>query len=150
MPHTWMSHTTHVNESCHTGARPARIRLPSHSFGIFPSHPYGMNESCSAYESVTSRIYVCRDAFMIMYESRHTLCMSHVTPTNEICRRYWWVMSHQRTQHVMPTQWNMSRVDGRIMFTHEWGMSRLRNAICHTYRRVMFTYIWGMSHVRVR
>ena len=69
MSHIWMSHVTHMNESCHTYEW-----VMSH---IWMRHVTNMNESCHTYECVMSHIW-----------------MSHVTHMNESCQTYEWVMSH--------------------------------------------------------
>jgi len=49
MSHIWMSHVTHMNDSCHTYER-----VMSH---IWTSHVTHMNESCHTYEWVMSHIW---------------------------------------------------------------------------------------------
>ena len=65
MPHTWISHATHMNQSCHTSAWHARIRLPSHScnfFGVFHMMTVidaceWVNEPWHAYERIMADIW---------------------------------------------------------------------------------------------
>ena len=52
MSHTWTSHVTHMNESCHTYER-----VMSH---IWTSHVTHMNESCHTYERVMSHKWMRR------------------------------------------------------------------------------------------
>ena len=69
MSHIWMSHVTHMNESCHT--------YEWVMWHIWMSHVTHMNESCHTYKWVTSHIW-----------------MSYVTHMNESCHKYERVMSH--------------------------------------------------------
>ena len=68
LSHIWMSHVTHMNESCHTYEW-----VMSH---IWMSHVTHMNEVCHTYEWVLSQIW-----------------MSLVTHMIESCHTYEWVMS---------------------------------------------------------
>ena len=83
MSHIWMSHVTHVNESCHICEW-----VMSHIWMSLVTH---MNQSCHMCEWVMSHIW-----------------MSHVTCVNEPCHTYEWVMSHVWMGHV--THMNSSRV----------------------------------------
>ena len=111
MSHMWLSHVTHMNESCHTYEW-----VMSH---IWMSPVTHTNESCHTYEWVMSHIW-----------------MSHVTHTNESCHTHegvtphlteskqtapphptntykWVIMTpHTRTSHV--TRKNESRHTRRI------------------------------------
>jgi len=69
MSHIWMSHVTHVNESCQSYEW-----VMSH---MWMSHVNHMNESC----------YTCEWVMSIIW-------MSHVTHVNESCHTYECVMSH--------------------------------------------------------
>jgi len=73
--HTWTSHGTHVNESCHT--------YEWVMSNIWMRHVTPMNESCHTYEQERSHIR-----------------MSHVKHMNELWHTYEWVMSHLWTSHV--------------------------------------------------
>jgi len=77
MSQTWMSHVTHMNESCHTYEW-----VMSH---IWMSHVTQVVDSCHTYELVISHIW-----------------MSHVTHMNESCHTYAWVMSHTHTVFPLP------------------------------------------------
>ena len=67
--HTWRSHYTHMNESCHT-----HERLTSYTWMSRVTH---VNDSCHIHQRVMSHIWT-----------------SHVTQMNESCHIYEWVMSH--------------------------------------------------------
>ena len=91
----WMSHVTHMNESCHTCEW-----VMSH---IWMSHVTHVNESCHICEWVMSHIW-----------------MSHVTHVNESCHTYEWVMSHIWMSHVTRMsesshayEWDMSHLFAR-------------------------------------
>ena len=75
MAHIWMSHVTHMEESCHTYGW-----VMSH---IWMSHVTHMEESCHTYGWVMSHIW-----------------MSYVTHMDESCHTYGWVMSHMWMSHV--------------------------------------------------
>jgi len=148
MAHIWKSHVTRMIESCHTYEW-----VTSH---IRMSHVTHTNES----RHTNGGIPWC---FLIMYKSRHTLCMSHVPPTNEMSNKQIWM------SHVTPTNaaWHVyqmkyvARMEESIescslsneaCYTYEWGTSSLlmshathTNESCHTYDCVM-AHTW-MSHV---
>jgi len=75
MSHIWMSHVTHMNESCHTYEW-----VMSHIQMSYVTH---MNESCHTYRWVMSHIW-----------------MSHVTHMNESWHTYRWVISQIQMSHV--------------------------------------------------
>jgi len=147
MSHIWMSHVTHMNESCH----------------IWIRHVTNMNESWHTYEPVMSHIWMSHVTHMnwlchICAWVMSHIWISHVTHTNESCHTYERVMSHIWTSHV--THMNESchtyeRVMSHIWIsdvTHicEWVMSHVwishsthMNELCHTYE-------WVMSHIGIR
>jgi len=81
MSHIWMSHVTHMHESCHTYEL-----VMSH---IWMSHVTHMNESCHTYEWVKSNIW-----------------MSHVTHMNESCHTYEWVIPYMHTIYIQVCRWH--------------------------------------------
>jgi len=98
MSHIWMSHVTHMNESCHTYEW-----VMSHTW---MGHVPHMNESCPTWpcwERMENHLHDrChyRNASH-MNESCHTyawdttqIWMSHVTHMRETWHKYEWVMSH--------------------------------------------------------
>jgi len=100
MSHIWMSHVTHMNESCHTYEW-----VMSH---IRMSHVTHMNESCHAYEWVmtdmqydpVSRVMDPIDLYiyiyMYIYICIYVYKLSHVHATWHIFHvRYAWVMTHE-------------------------------------------------------
>ena len=129
MSHTWMSHVTYMNESCHTCGRSwFLVWLPSSStfHGTLRFTRTHMNESRHTYEWVTSHIWMRHVAHM--NESHHTyewdtshtyewvtshIWMSHVTRTNESRHTYEWVTSHTWMSHV--THANESRHTHALM-----------------------------------
>ena len=78
MSQLWMSHVTHMNESCHT--------YQWVMSQLWMSHVTHTNESCHTYRWVMSQLW-----------------MSHVTHTNESCHTYRWVMSQIWMSHVTHT-----------------------------------------------
>jgi len=97
MSHIWMSHVTHTDESCHTHGW-----VMSH---IWMSHVTHMDESCHTYGGVMSHIWM--SPVTHMDESCHTygwvmshIWMSHVTHMDESCHTYGWVMSQIYMSHV--------------------------------------------------
>ena len=77
MSHVWMSHVTHMNESC---------------------HPYEWVMSCigMSHESRHANVVVTDTYEWVMSH----IWMSHVTRMNESCHPYEWVMSHIWISHV--------------------------------------------------
>jgi len=150
----FLSHVTHMNESC--------LTYEWVMSQICMSHVTYMNASCHTYEWVLSHIWMRRVSHMNechksmslitdMNESCHTyewvmsyVWMSHVTYTNESCHTYDWVMSHVQLSHA-------TRMD-ESCHTYERGMSHVwislvtyMNESCHAYGWVM-SHTW-MSHV---
>jgi len=131
MSHIWMSHVTHMSESCHT----------------WMSHVTHMNHSCHTYEWVMSHIRMSHVTHMS--ESCHTcewvishMWMSHVMHMNESCQTCEWVMSHMWMSHVKHV--NESCHTYKWVTPYGYGMSHLCmshathiNMSCHTYKRVM-------------
>ena len=112
MSHIWMSHVTHMNESCHTYEW-----VMSH---IWMSHVTHRNESSHTYEWVMS--HICISHVTHMNESCHTyecvkshVWMSQVTHMNESCHTYEWVMLHIWMSHVTHTN--------KSCHKHEWAMT---------------------------
>jgi len=106
MSHMWVSHVTHMSESCHT--------CEWGMSNMWMSHVTHMNESCHACQCVVSHMW-----------------MSHVTHVNEACHTCEWVMSHLWMSHITPVnewrhtyEWGMSH----IWMCHVTHM----NESCHT------------------
>ena len=127
----WMSHVTHMNESCCTYEWVMlHIRGMSHVAHMSESC-HTMNESCRTYEWVMSHLW-----------------MSYVTPMNESCHTYEWVMSHLWMSHVTPMN--------ESCHTYEWTIEWRRNTSRHTDQRVM-SHIsmsrapcgWDVLHMRM-
>ena len=119
--HIWVSHVTHMNESC------LRHNTPCcHIGSAWESHVTHMNESC------TSRIWIShvtyRWVMLHMNTSRHAL-VSHVHT----------MLPHRCCMNASCHIW-MSHV------TYRWVMSHMNNLClifhsCHTYE-------WAMSQTR--
>ena len=125
--HMWMSHVTHVDESCHT----CGWIMPH----MWMNHATRTNEEWPMYEWVVSHIWMRHCTRTI--ESCPCIWMSHVTRlilscaiaschtyegvtyTNESCHVHTWVMSRTYMSHVT--------------YIHE---------SCHTYA-------WVMSHIHM-
>ena len=76
MSQVWMSHATHIDESCHTHEWVMSHTWISHVPHISMSHAKHMNESCHTYEGVMSHIWAHTN------KSRHMTSegvMSHVS-----------------------------------------------------------------------
>jgi len=123
MSHTWMSHVTHANESCHTyeWVMPhAILHEPCHILCIGElSHVTHMNEPCYTDEWVMPQAIF-----------------------NKPCHTYQRAMSHIWMSHVIQI-WKQS-LEGRkhILRIGELSHVSHMNEPCHTYERVM-------SHVRM-
>jgi len=126
MSHIWMSHVTHMDESCHTYQW-----VLSH---IWMSHVTPMNESCHTYQWVLSHIGMSHVTHV--NESCHTCeWVMSLTHANESCHTYGWVMSHVGLSHV--THINES------CHTYGWVMSQIwmshvahMNRLGHTHECV--------------
>ena len=119
MGHVWLSHISHMNESCHVWMSHvtyewvmSRMNELCH---IWMSHMSSMNESCHVW-------------------------MSHVT--------YECVISHVCISHVTSALARMSQVTyintSCLTYTHEWVMFYVVSY--HTWMRHV-TYAWVMSHL---
>jgi len=101
--HTWRSHVTHTNESCHSheGAMSHTRR----------SHVTRMKESC-----VTQAM-----ACLVAHDDtrRSWACTSHVSHTNESCHTHRWVISHAWKSHITHTKESFYTHDG-VMSTRRW------------------------------
>jgi len=84
MPFVWMSHVTHMNESCLT-----RKWFMSHT-----------NASCHRYVQDLSTDRGVSQIWMSHVAHVHESCYTHVTHMNELCHTHEWVMSHIRMSHV--------------------------------------------------
>jgi len=161
MSHIWMSHVTHMNESCHTYEW-----VMSH---IWMGHVTHTNESCHTeschtYEWVMSHIGMSRVTHR--NESCHTykrvmshIGMSHVTQRNESAS-FLGVTSHERVptyeyvEHIYTYKSirlysceTLSRRTREWVKSHIW-MSHVThtNESCHIYESC-HTYEWVMSHI---
>jgi len=111
MPHIWMRHVTHLNESCHVWmSHFTYARVMSH---IWMSHSTRMNESCHTYEWVMSHIY-----------------MSHVTRMNVSLHTYDWVMARAWMSHLTHTKEFLQK-SARLWMSH--GTHRHKHT--HRHRR---------------
>jgi len=160
LSHIWISHVTHLNESCHTCERSDwKCRSLSRCVGrlshMWISHVTHVNESCHTYERVVSHIWMSHvphvndrlrmsltfqvrcESVTRVHESCHTcervmphIWTSRVTHTNESCHTYAWVMSHT---------W-MIRLKISLTFqVRRESVARVHES-CHTYD-------WVMSHI---
>jgi len=125
--HTWMSHVTHMNESCHTyeytpGSEAATVNGSLQRF----VPPWLPNERAARCRTMAPCSAVLTAGGREPRGSRSRVtqktCAASTCRVIESCHTYEWVMSHIRMSHV----------------TH-------MNESCHTYERVM-SHIW-MSHV---
>ena len=114
MPHIWMSHVTHMPESCHT-YKVSHVTCMNESCHTYEciiahawmSHATHINESCHMYEWVMSHVW--------MHNSTRVHALTHLEPLThgthksrgipflqrarishmtESCHTYEWVMAH--------------------------------------------------------
>jgi len=126
MSHTWMSHATHTNESCHRCKRVIPRLWMSHFTRVNESCHVHMNESCHTYEWVMShKKESCPTYESVMWQIGEwhgiELCHTyhnmggldpmpqHVTHIHELWHIYSWDMSHIWMSHVTQ-KWVMSYV----------------------------------------
>ena len=123
MSHIWMSHGTHMNESCHT--------YEWVMLHIWISHVTHMNESCRTYEWVMAHIWM---SYVRTYEwVMSHIWVSHVTHMNESCHTYEWVLSHIWMSHV--TRMNESCHTYEWVISHVWmSLVTHMNESCHAAR----------------
>jgi len=137
MSHIWMSHVTHMNESCHTYEWVATLlSLDSGCFFTFffwavsrsSTLTMQVNGTCRTYEWVMSHIW-----------------MSHVTHMNESCHTHEWVATPLalHREGVFSFFWAVSQ--SSILSLQVNGTCRTCNKSCHTDEWVM-SHRW-MSHV---
>ena len=103
MAHVWMSHDTHVNDSCHTYER-----VRAH---MWMRHGTRMNESWHTYEWVVAHVWMRHGTFMNalwhtyervmthMWMSRGTHMNNQGTHMKESWHTYGWVMAHLWMSH---------------------------------------------------
>jgi len=142
----WMSHVTHMNESCH-----ARGRVMSHVWTcdavrihewvmshIWMSHVTHMNESCHTYAWVMSHIWLSH--------ATHRGLQAQVVRTCDAVRIRGWVMSHTWMSHVTHTDesCHTSRAAGPS-WEHPWLVTN--TWISHVTHMKESCHIW-MSHVK--
>ena len=129
MSHLWMSHVTHMDESCHTHTCQTDDQMFVSTTEWVMSHT---NKSCHTCKCQRDKLDACGiDP------------MSHVTHMNESCHTYEWDMSHTWMSHV--THMNESRD------TYEWICFTCTNESCHMSHIRMssvtcHTYNWVTSH----
>ena len=125
MSHMWMSHVTHVDETCHTYGW-----VMSH---MWMSYVTLMDESCHIYGWVVSHIW-----------------MSHVTHIDESCHTYRWVMSHISMSHVTHiwmshvTHLHVSDIPLQNHYLHSdnHNPQKKKMFLCETFRRFSFCILW--------
>jgi len=88
MSHTWLSHVTHMTESCHTSEW-----IMSH---VWISHDTHMNET-RPHDCHTKRTSISP---MIKERVMSYTGLRHVTQVDESCHTSWCVMSHKLMSHV--------------------------------------------------
>ena len=94
MSHIWMSHVTHMNESCHT-----REWVMSH---IRMSHVTHMNESCNTLEWVMSHVWMSNITHMSKSYHTHAPAVGAIPRhrTTSVPHTYDWVISSIWTSHI--------------------------------------------------
>jgi len=122
VPHTFRSHVTHVNGSCHTHARvmshvsviqTTHIHEPCHIYE--QSHPTHIQKSCQTYEWVM--------------QHTHT---RHDTHINESCHTY----ARGTSRHI----YKQSHAKKIVCRGGNWALSKI-NESCHTHKQ------WGAEKV---
>ena len=87
----WMSHVTHMNESCHTWKM---------------SHVTHMNESWHTYENMSELVGSHMPRVQILCVCV-CVCVSHM---NEICHKCEWVRSHMKNESCHKYEWVLSHM----------------------------------------
>jgi len=165
MSHIWMSHVTHMNESCHTQCIEHWMSHVTHMNMTWLIHmcdmthiqkgdvnvmewqgdvvPH-MNESCHTYEWVMSHTYewVMSHIWMSHVTHMNESCLTHM---NESCHTYEWVMATRRC-----CCHSITVCVCESCHTYEWVMAT-RRCCCHSStvllsldHRVItsFEYMW--------
>ena len=122
MSHIWMSHVTHMNESCHTYEW-----VMSH---IWMSHVTHTNESCHTYDWVMSHIWII-----------HATCSHTHLDAHYYYYTFVWWMSH------IPYEWAASHVPRFMRLSHVPHEPRTEE-ISHNMSHYMWhdSFIWDMTH----
>ena len=145
MSHIWMSHVTHMNESCHTYEW-----VMSH---IWMSHTTHMNASTShTYEWVMFHIWMSHVTHM--NESCHTWMRQHVTHMNKSCHTHEWNIpdiTATNKKHTA-TPCNTLQHTATHCNTHECvNISRIwMSHATHTDTASNHTYEWVTPHTWMR
>jgi len=164
MLHVWMSHVTHMNDSCHT--------YEWIMTNIWMRHVSNLNESCHTYEWVMSHIWMshgthmneicCTDGWVtshsdvtwLIYMCNMSHTMSGVSDMKESCLKYErvmyeykWVMTHVTwLMHIC----NMSHIMSGVSYINLCHVINLHlihmNESCH----VMSTHVWDDTHTFLR
>jgi len=143
----WISHVTHMNESCHTKHFDDKIifSLAGKRNNLMESRVLHveMDESCHTCRWVLSHIW--RSHVTHVEESCHTyewvmshIWMSHATHMNESCHTYEWVMSHTWRSHV-------THMD-ESCHTYECVMSHIWLSLVTHMNELWHTYEWVLAH----
>jgi len=132
--HMWMSHFSHVNESCRT-------------YEWTMSHVLHMNDSSRACEWVMSHTWMSHVARTNESRVTRQVWMRHIAHVNESCLTFEWVMSHVRMIYVSRMdawhrtyEWVM-RLDKFVLRCHIW-MSRIAHM-----NESWATCKWVMTHM---
>jgi len=106
MSHTWISHVTYMNKSCHAHMNESCHTWMSHITRTNGSCCTCMNESCHTHtRACVSRVCVWHDSFIYVQFNDHILkkweqrYMSHFTRKDESCYAHKNVMSHTQRSH---------------------------------------------------
>jgi len=134
----WMSHVTHVSESCGTNEWVMSL--------IWVSHVTHMSESWHTYEWVMSHPWVCHVTHVS--ESCHAsgwvmsqMWESHVTHESESCHTCEWVISHTWMGHVSHTDESCRTYAWRVRVWHD--PFTCETWLIHMY--IIYVYIISIS-----
>jgi len=143
MSHTWKSHGTHMKESCHTRVKESchtRVKESCHTYRWVMAHVW-MSHVTHIWQSHVIRVDDSWHNYERVMSHTYEKIMSHVF--NESWQTYGWVMSHTYGK-VMSNVWMRHG-------THVW-MSRVINIwtshVKHVYESWR-TCEWVMAHVRM-
>jgi len=147
MSHIWVSHVTHMKESCHTYEWVMSHIWMSHVSHIWMSHVTHMSESRDTYEYVLCHIWMCHVSHIWMcHESRIWIChVSHACATwhNSVPPRRWLAWCPSRA--IVPYD-TASRIFGFVHtylneFSHIW-----TSHVLHMIQSYV-TCVWVICHV---
>jgi len=133
MSHIWMSHVTHMNESCHAYEWVCNVWMSHFIDGWVVSY---MDESCRIWMSHATNGWLMQTSHVTHTDESYNMRMSHIS--------YGWVMSHMdESCH----KWTSHVINGWVM-PHLWiKLVTYESATWHMWRSHALSRLNEPSHI---